>query len=36
MVENTGKDKVFNWIIYIAMGAYAFITLLPLLFEDTC
>lgn len=32
MVENTGKDKVFNWIIYIAMGAYAFITLLPLLF----
>ena len=32
MVENTGKDKVFNWIIYLVMGIYAFITLLPLLF----
>lgn len=32
MVENTGKDKVFNWVIYVAMGLYAFITLLPLLF----
>lgn len=32
MVENTGKDKVFNWVIYIIMGAYALITLLPLLF----
>ena len=32
MVENKGKDKVFNWIIYAVMGVYAFITLLPLLF----
>jgi putative aldouronate transport system permease protein len=32
MVENTGKDKVFNWIVYLAMGLYAFITLLPLIF----
>lgn len=32
MVENTGKDKVFNWVIYVAMGIYAFVTLLPLLF----
>ncbi len=32
MVENKGKDKVFNWIIYVVMGLYAFITLLPLLF----
>ncbi len=32
MVENKGKDKVFNWVIYAVMGLYAFITLLPLLF----
>lgn len=32
MVENTGKDKVFNWIIYLIMGLYAFVTLIPLLF----
>ena len=32
MVENTGKDKVFNRIIYVLMGLYAFFTLLPLLF----
>lgn len=32
MVENTGKDKIFNWVIYIVMGLYAFVTLLPLLF----
>ncbi len=32
MVENTGKDKVFNWVIYVVMGLYVFITLLPLLF----
>lgn len=32
MVENKGKDKVFNWIVYAVMGIYAFITLLPLLF----
>ena len=31
MVENTRKDKIFNWIIYIVMGIYAFVTLLPLL-----
>ena len=32
MVENKGKDKVFNWVIYAVMGLYAFVTLLPLLF----
>lgn len=32
MVENKGKDKTFNWIIYVVMGIYAFITLMPLLF----
>lgn len=32
MVENKGKDKAFNWIIYVVMGIYAFITLMPLLF----
>ncbi len=32
MVENKGKDKVFNWIIYVVMGLYSFVTLLPLLF----
>ncbi len=32
MVENKGKDKVFNWIIYLVMGAYALITLIPLWF----
>ena len=32
MVENKGKDKVFNWGVYIAAGLYALITLLPLLY----
>ncbi len=31
MIENRGKDKVFNWVILILMGLYAFVTLLPLL-----
>ena len=32
MVENTKKDKIFNWTIYLLMGIYAFLTLLPLIF----
>ena len=32
MVENKGKDKIFNWVIYVVMGVYSLITLLPLLF----
>lgn len=31
MVENKGKDKIFNYAILVIMLAYAFITLLPLL-----
>lgn len=31
MVENTKKDKAFNWVIIALMAIYAFITLLPLL-----
>lgn len=32
MVENTRKDKIFNYTIYLLMGIYAFLTLLPLIF----
>ena len=31
MVENKGKDKIFNWIIIVIMLIFAFVTLLPLL-----
>ena len=31
MVENRGKDKIFNIAIMVIMGIYALITLFPLL-----
>jgi putative aldouronate transport system permease protein len=31
MVENRGKDRIFNWIIIIFIGIFAIVTLLPLL-----
>ena len=35
MVENKGKDKIFNIAIMVIMGIYALITLFPLLHNCT-